>query len=606
MKICLDCSKEVENLRHTCPHCGGGDFRAHGDADDIAELMSAFQQQDEASVHVTRGAHLCMEGQFSEAEAELKQAISINPLNATAHGNLGGVYLRSGRPEMAVPCLEKALELNPNLEGVPEALREAKANCPQPRGLVGLLVFLVLAAAAVGAIYVVCRFRAAGRAREEAIAEGMRQAKEERRQAARRLLKPYHRRVDIFEELDHWEAGRLRGSDMLRAVSRLIPLEVQLLSLRTAFGADERDKEKQSYHRLFIRGAASAQEPVLALKSYLSNEKPCQDLLSDITLRGRRDPRPEAGPGDLLFDLEARCTPLRRKARGLRLDGAEELPDAERVIRARQLEIEQTIRALSARDVLHPMLGTNYLIRAQQVLDAAAAKAELTTKPIRDGRVVVPPTTSREETPCQFNVFRCTVYLEGNFQQIVSFLALLENCTPCPWVSSVSVSAQPGSATVHAGKLGVGWLAWGPHAEDLDFLRDGDPKQQEMRFGSTAAASLAEIEEEFARIRDPFLPQNWKPPPRVPTVPAAAKVVAKPKPVKDWDRVQKTIQLAGLIGSGDKTTAVVKMKGVSGTRMVNVGEVLDIQSGGFLYKWRVTSISPQGLGLERLSATQHP
>jgi tetratricopeptide (TPR) repeat protein len=122
MKECLSCQRKIEDLRHICPHCGGKEFSG-----DALSMLDAMQKQSDARQHVDRGAELARQGRFAEAEKKLRQAIEINPLNATAHGNLGGVYLRRGMPEEAIPWLEKALELNPYLEGIPEALTQARA-----------------------------------------------------------------------------------------------------------------------------------------------------------------------------------------------------------------------------------------------------------------------------------------------------------------------------------------------------------------------------------------------------------------------------------------------------------------------------------------------
>lgn len=127
MKECLACHSQVEDLRHTCPHCGGSAFWQGGSGPDALSMLDAMLKQAEAAQHVDRGAQLIMQGRYVEAERELREAIDINPLNATAHGNMGAVFDRQGRPEEAIPWLEKALELNPCLDGIPQALAQARA-----------------------------------------------------------------------------------------------------------------------------------------------------------------------------------------------------------------------------------------------------------------------------------------------------------------------------------------------------------------------------------------------------------------------------------------------------------------------------------------------
>ncbi len=133
MKECLSCHSPVEDLRHVCPRCGGTMFVQALSAQDALSALDAMQSQAEAAQHVDRSVQLILQGRYAEAESELKNAIKINPMNATAHGNMGSVFLRQGRPEEAIPWLEKALELNPRLEGVPEALAQARAAVkPKP------------------------------------------------------------------------------------------------------------------------------------------------------------------------------------------------------------------------------------------------------------------------------------------------------------------------------------------------------------------------------------------------------------------------------------------------------------------------------------------
>jgi WD40 repeat protein len=131
LKECLACHKQVENLQHTCPYCGGTAFAQAGSGNDALSLLDSMQKQAEAAEHVDRGAQLIMQGRYAEAESELKKAIEINPLNATAHGNMGGIFIQQGMPEKAIPWLEKALQINPHLEGIPQALAQARTAVKQ-------------------------------------------------------------------------------------------------------------------------------------------------------------------------------------------------------------------------------------------------------------------------------------------------------------------------------------------------------------------------------------------------------------------------------------------------------------------------------------------
>lgn len=92
-------------------------------------MLDAMKRQEEARL-VDQGARSIMAGAYDEAEQALAAALVINPLKATAHGNMGAIHLRRGQPNSAIPWLEKALELNPRLEGIPQALAAARAARP--------------------------------------------------------------------------------------------------------------------------------------------------------------------------------------------------------------------------------------------------------------------------------------------------------------------------------------------------------------------------------------------------------------------------------------------------------------------------------------------
>jgi tetratricopeptide (TPR) repeat protein len=87
-----------------------------------------LQRQTKASELVTKGCDLLQEGRFDEAKKILEEAIETNPFNGTAYGNMGGCYYLQGQYAEAIPWLEKALEIHPNLEGIAEALAESRVK----------------------------------------------------------------------------------------------------------------------------------------------------------------------------------------------------------------------------------------------------------------------------------------------------------------------------------------------------------------------------------------------------------------------------------------------------------------------------------------------
>lgn len=122
LKKCVRCNEMVEALRHSCPTCGN-DTAFSLDFDSSAEIM---QRQSKAAECVDESVELIGQGRYAEAEALLTKAISLNPFNETAHGNMGGVFYCQGRYAEAIPWFEKALKINPGIEGIPAVLEESR------------------------------------------------------------------------------------------------------------------------------------------------------------------------------------------------------------------------------------------------------------------------------------------------------------------------------------------------------------------------------------------------------------------------------------------------------------------------------------------------
>src|SRR5262245_29031740 len=66
-----------------------------------------------ADVHGKAGLRLIGENKLAEAEAELRQAVVLNPGKADWHGNLGVVFARQGKIPEAEACFRSALALDP-------------------------------------------------------------------------------------------------------------------------------------------------------------------------------------------------------------------------------------------------------------------------------------------------------------------------------------------------------------------------------------------------------------------------------------------------------------------------------------------------------------
>lgn len=125
MKKCIGCNSEVDDGAYVCPKCGGGTFGYYGhEGWDTA--VESMENQNKAKEHVDRSVQFAINGNFKKAIAEVEAALKISPLNPTAHGNMGCFLLNQGKPKEAIPWLEKAIKLNPQLNGIAEALERAK------------------------------------------------------------------------------------------------------------------------------------------------------------------------------------------------------------------------------------------------------------------------------------------------------------------------------------------------------------------------------------------------------------------------------------------------------------------------------------------------
>jgi tetratricopeptide (TPR) repeat protein len=89
-------------------------------------------RQARASELVDRGALLYQSGDLEQAETTLRQAVEVNPWNATASGNLGVVLLHRGQRAEALEWFEKAVEIDPALPGGREMVLRLRAELPEP------------------------------------------------------------------------------------------------------------------------------------------------------------------------------------------------------------------------------------------------------------------------------------------------------------------------------------------------------------------------------------------------------------------------------------------------------------------------------------------
>lgn len=154
-KKCAQCGREVHVLAHCCPACGGTGSATLVSSIPQDELPEIIEKQAKARELVDQSMVLMQQSRFQEAEDVLRRAQGINPYNACAFGNLGGVYFTQERFAESIPWLEKALTIDPVLEGIPQALAQARQKTSAAGNAKGCLsVVLVIIATCAFAVVV--------------------------------------------------------------------------------------------------------------------------------------------------------------------------------------------------------------------------------------------------------------------------------------------------------------------------------------------------------------------------------------------------------------------------------------------------------------------
>lgn len=67
-------------------------------------------------------------GMWDDAIEDCRQTLSLNPDHFGASAGLGQCFLQKGDLDQAVDCFERALEINPNLDGIAEILEQLRGD----------------------------------------------------------------------------------------------------------------------------------------------------------------------------------------------------------------------------------------------------------------------------------------------------------------------------------------------------------------------------------------------------------------------------------------------------------------------------------------------
>jgi len=86
--------------------------------DEVLKFLDDLKGKAQARDFVNEGAKLFLEGNYTAAEIKFKEAITQNPKNAVAHGNIGNIYFKKKQYKEAIMWLEKAIALDPSLKGL--------------------------------------------------------------------------------------------------------------------------------------------------------------------------------------------------------------------------------------------------------------------------------------------------------------------------------------------------------------------------------------------------------------------------------------------------------------------------------------------------------
>jgi tetratricopeptide (TPR) repeat protein len=98
---------------------------------DLAEAVGTFtevikRKPDFAEAWNKRATAYYLAGEFERSLADCDEVMKRNPVHFGALSGYGLIFFQLGKPEEALPYFEKALDVNPNLTGIEQAVQTIK------------------------------------------------------------------------------------------------------------------------------------------------------------------------------------------------------------------------------------------------------------------------------------------------------------------------------------------------------------------------------------------------------------------------------------------------------------------------------------------------
>jgi len=105
---------------------------------DLAEAVGTFtelikRKPDFAEAWNKRATAYYLAGDFEKSLADCDEVMKRNPVHFGALSGYGMIYLQLGKPEEALPYFQRALDVNPNLAGIAQAVQTIQQFLEQQR-----------------------------------------------------------------------------------------------------------------------------------------------------------------------------------------------------------------------------------------------------------------------------------------------------------------------------------------------------------------------------------------------------------------------------------------------------------------------------------------